>query len=658
MAVRDRVDSTLLLFVVSLLLFCVPLVDMWQDVAAGKSPLSTVLENSVVLLLSGSFVRLSVWLLRSDWEPEYTRLVARWSILGTGCVALAYAWVLGFQLFAQSDLKPYIIAADGIVIAGLALFVAGVYNARSERESAARTAERERFAALFDNTTDAMVAVESGDGESVITDINDPFQRAFGGEGTSFVGRPAAETIADRVVAGSEGERVPADDPLTRLRAVGDDPDAQAELPLSTNDGIRDYLVDYVPVGVETTPGAGTDGFFIFTDITPQKRRERQFETLSEGTMGLLDARSVEGVVAAIRTLVVELFDDVVAGIWRYDRESESFRPLTVALADPETTDLDGLPHLPAAPNGVDPESERDGAFDGPIPRIDTDALDEVLTDRGVAVRDTSDRRLAGSLRLTLTRVGPALSTTDRYLIDLLVANARAAVRRVEHEAELTRRNDQLEFVNSLLRHDIQNSMTIIRARGQALSESCAGQDAAYADTIVKQSDDVIDLVDQFRVLLDALTDENGENTHPVDLSAVLEDRIEAARTTYPDLTVAADVPDGVDVVANDVLGSVFWNLLDNAVEHNDTDDPTVEVSVTERAETVVVRIADDGPGIPDDTKETVFRRGNRGLKESDIGSGFGLFFVDTMMDQYSGEVAVADNEPRGAVFELVFRRP
>jgi len=241
--------------------------------------------------------------------------------------------------------------------------------------------------------------------------------------------------------------------------------------------------------------------------------------------------------------------------------------------------------------------------------------------------------------------------------IDLLVANTRAAVRRGEHEAELTRRNDQLEFVNSLLRHDIQNSMTIIRARGQALSESCTDQNAAYADTIVKQSDDVIDLVDQFRILLDALTDTSG-NTHPVDLSAVLEDRIGTARTTYPELTVTADVPDGIDVLANDILGSVFGNILDNAVEHNDTDDPTVEVSVTEREGTVAVRIADDGPGIDDEIKETVFRRGDRGLKESNIGSGFGLFFVDTMMDQYGGEVTVHDNEPRGAVFELVFRRP
>jgi signal transduction histidine kinase len=655
MSVRDRVDSTLLLLVVSGLLLCVPLVDMWQDITAGKSPVSTVLENSVVLLLSGSFLWLSIWLRRTDWEPVYARLVARWSILGTACVTLAYGWVLGFQVVFQNDLKPYVIAADGVVIAGLVLFVAGVYNARSERESAARTAESERFSALFDNASDAMLAVESGGDEPVVTGVNDTFDRAFGGPTESFVGQPAAEPVAARVGAVTGRDRTTAGDPMERLRAVDDGgDDEQTELRLSTNDGVRDYLVDYVPVGEPAAVREGTDGFYIFTDITPQKQRERQFETLSEGTRGLLEARTVEDVVAAVRTLVVDLFDDVAVGIWRYDRESESFRPLTLAVAETADAGLEGLPAVPAVREDGGPEP----TVDGPAPAVDTDALGEVLTERGLTVRETDERHLAGHHTLTVTRVGPTLSTTDRYLVELLAANARAAVRRVEHEEELTRRNDQLEFVNSLLRHDIHNSMTVIRARGRALSDSCDGQDAEYAGTIVEQSDNVIDFVDEFRVLLDALTDVNGGSTAPMDLSSVLEDRIEMARTTYPELTVTADIPDGVEVLANDALGNVFGNAFTNAVEHHDTGDPTVEVSVTKRDGTVVVEVADDGPGIPDEVKQTVFRRGNRGLKESDIGSGFGLFFIDTILEQYGGDVTIADNEPRGTVIRLVFRRP
>jgi signal transduction histidine kinase len=144
----------------------------------------------------------------------------------------------------------------------------------------------------------------------------------------------------------------------------------------------------------------------------------------------------------------------------------------------------------------------------------------------------------------------------------------------------------------------------------------------------------------------------------PVAVGPLVDDRAAAVRSAYPEATVATDVPDGVSALADETLKNVVGNLLRNAIEHNDTDSPTVEVSVTESADAVTLRVADDGPGIPDDKKDVVFRRGNRGLKEADIGSGFGLFFVDALVDGYGGSVTVEDNEPRGAVFAVTLRKP
>jgi len=68
---------------------------------------------------------------------------------------------------------------------------------------------------------------------------------------------------------------------------------------------------------------------------------------------------------------------------------------------------------------------------------------------------------------------------------------------------------------------------------------------------------------------------------------------------------------------------AVSGNLLGNTVYHNDADEPLVRVSATTTHGTVTVGVADNGPGIPDDRKASVFRRGN-----STSGGGFGLFFV------------------------------
>lgn len=655
MSLWDDIDYRRILLLLSALLFCVPIFDMWHDIYVGaKSPVSTLLENSVIVFLSGVFVWLSVWLLRNDWEEEYSQLVARWSILGTGCVALIYGWVIVFQLFFQMELKPYIIAADGIIIGGLVLFIAGIYNARSERERSARTAERDRFSALFDNTSDAMIAVEQTADGPVITAVNDRFEQAFSDDELTIVGQPAVETVAKWAITPNSSKQTTSDSVETRLRTVNGNPEEQAEICLATADGPRDYLVDYVPIGARPNQYNAATGFLVFTDITVQKERERQFETLSEGAEGLLSTRSVEGVIAATRTLVVDLFDNLVIGIWRYDRETGSFHSLMNARCKIDTQHSEELPPIPAVKTNQHSGEQTQSAHE-PVPRLDTSALEGALNTGESDIYNTTVRALPDTYRLTVSQYNRTITNVEQHLIDLLVANTRAAIRRVNREEELARRNDQLEFVNSLLRHDIQNSMTIIRARGQFLAESLSDEEAEYGQTIVDQSDNVIELIDQFRVLLDVLTDIGNYEAKTVELSAVLKERVTTLETTYPDITVKTDIPDEITVKADDMLGNVLWNVLDNAVEHNDATEPCIDIAVTESDRGAVVRIADNGPGVPDEQKDTIFRRGNRGLKESNIGSGFGLFFVDTMMDKYGGDVRVSDNEPRGAVFELSF---
>ena len=106
------------------------------------------------------------------------------------------------------------------------------------------------------------------------------------------------------------------------------------------------------------------------------------------------------------------------------------------------------------------------------------------------------------------------------------------------------------------------------------------------------------------------------------------------------------------------MLEAVFRNLLKNAIQHNHSDVPEVTVSTEERDEVVVVRIADNGPGVPDDRKETIFGKGKKGLESS--GTGLGLYLVRSLVDGYGGDVWVEDNEPTGAVFavELLRARP
>ncbi len=73
-----------------------------------------------------------------------------------------------------------------------------------------------------------------------------------------------------------------------------------------------------------------------------------------------------------------------------------------------------------------------------------------------------------------------------------------------------------------------------------------------------------------------------------------------------------------------------------------------MEVSV-DVGKAVQVRVADNGPGIPDDRKEEIFDEGETGV-DSDS-TGLGLFLVHTLVERYEGTVWIEDNEPEGRVF-------
>lgn len=78
-------------------------------------------------------------------------------------------------------------------------------------------------------------------------------------------------------------------------------------------------------------------------------------------------------------------------------------------------------------------------------------------------------------------------------------------------------------------------------------------------------------------------------------------------------------------------------------------------VSVDVGAEAVQIRVADNGPGVPDDRKERIFGRGEKGLDSSR--TGLGLYLVQTLIDIYDGAVWVEDNDPVGAVFVVELQR-
>ena len=135
--------------------------------------------------------------------------------------------------------------------------------------------------------------------------------------------------------------------------------------------------------------------------------------------------------------------------------------------------------------------------------------------------------------------------------------------------------------------------------------------------------------------------------TRPVDVSRLVDDIVSEVQASYPALTVTTSVPSAATaLVSPEALETVLFNPVDNAAEHNDSEEPLVVVSADDsEADTLRIAVSDNGPGIPDH-ELAVLAAGEEDKLEH--GSGLGLWAVNWGITQMGGTFSASDNEPRG----------
>jgi PAS domain S-box-containing protein len=324
-------------------------------------------------------------------------------------------------------------------------------------------------------------------------------------------------------------------------------------------------------------------------------RRERQFRAVFEGTLDALVITDDEG---------------------RY------------VAANPAAADLFGLPR-----------SELVGMHVGDF--LDAD---EPFGDGDRRRGEIELRRPDGEVRTV------AFAATANVLPGHHLSALHDVTDRAERETEVRQERARVQFLNRLLRHNVLNGMNLVMAKLDALESSVPADRRDDFDVIRHRSEEVVDLVQTARRLATDV-----EVDRCIDVAAPLEAAISSVREAYPDGAVEYAPPEeALHVQADDMLETVFDNLLTNAFEHNDAG-VTVTVGVASDAETVTVTVADDGDGIPADRRGELF--GDVSYGHARDWGGFGLSIVDVLVREYGGQVWVDANDPSGAVFGVELRR-
>lgn len=210
------------------------------------------------------------------------------------------------------------------------------------------------------------------------------------------------------------------------------------------------------------------------------------------------------------------------------------------------------------------------------------------------------------------------------------------------HRAEQA--SEALGFVNSVIRHDLRNDLTVIQGHAHKIEHGSDVNESAAV--ITRKSQEALSRIEDTRAIVRTLLGDADVET--VDLTEIVAETV----ARFEDgVQIDLDLPAAAEVSGDLGLRSVVDNLVENAVEHNDASTPRIGIDVEVGDDAVRLTVEDNGPGIPDGRKASVFEPRGDGP-----GDG-GLHLVKTLVEGYDGSIWVEDNEPRGSVFVVELPR-
>jgi signal transduction histidine kinase len=244
-------------------------------------------------------------------------------------------------------------------------------------------------------------------------------------------------------------------------------------------------------------------------------------------------------------------------------------------------------------------------------------------------------------------------------LVLMVIAGAYFIARSMGRELAVARL--QSDFV-AAVSHEFRTPLTSMRQLTEILvDDRVTGDDRrrAYYGALARQTDRLHRLVES---LLDLGRLEAGRSPYrlePLDACALVRSVVEdfARETAGHGVQIDVDINGDAFEVAGDrdALTNALWNLLDNAVKYS-PDRRCVWVTLHRQADRLLIRVRDEGIGIPTSEHRVIFDKFVRGsaVKASGFtGTGIGLSMVRHIVRAHSGDVRVESVPGVGSTFTL-----
>lgn len=217
------------------------------------------------------------------------------------------------------------------------------------------------------------------------------------------------------------------------------------------------------------------------------------------------------------------------------------------------------------------------------------------------------------------------------------------------------RRDEITRVMNRALRHNLRTSTNNIMGYAEVTEQQVSGGLAEYMQIIQEESRWLMKLGNTLREIRRS-TQQSIEENPVIDIESLVEPVVLEYRQNYPEATIKRAYNTTGRIEGGATLRRAVDNVVENAIVHNDTANPAVDIRVTDgpQADQIDVRIEDDGPGIPQHEIDTIV--GETEITQLQHSTGIGLWIVQWLVEVFDGEL-LFDVGELGSVVTLRLRK-
>ena len=214
----------------------------------------------------------------------------------------------------------------------------------------------------------------------------------------------------------------------------------------------------------------------------------------------------------------------------------------------------------------------------------------------------------------------------------------------IRDASQRRQREGLISVMNRVLRHNVRNKLTVINGRAELLADELDGDAKSNLEAIVQAGDQLLNLTESARRI--EANRELSPELEAIDITPIIDDLTVQLTERYPDVSVTADIPEATVAKTLPRIQTALWELFENAAEHTGPQ-PTVAVSITPTDEQISIKIADDGPGFPEDERQVLVDGKEEPLVH---GQGLGLYLAYWIITNLNGEIEVSRSQSGTAI--------